>query len=151
MVETTTPHARKLVESLLENEALSADLDDAAAQALLDWAIDCAERISRETESLGAIASEEAEYPRLRALRKLMRSVNSWISGREAVGAGGDEAFFIQIVSLAQVIYGEDFNIPSEEERQTFAALPSGPVLQPVEFVQRLRRVIENRISSFTE
>lgn len=58
------------VERLLEDEALTADLVDAAACRLLDWGIAQVTAILRET---GA-ASEEART-RLAALRQQMRAI----------------------------------------------------------------------------
>ncbi len=61
---------RSAVERLLEDEALTADLVDAAARRLLDWGIAQVTVILRET---GA-ASEEARA-RLAALRQQMRAI----------------------------------------------------------------------------
>ncbi len=61
---------RSAVERLLEDEALTADLVDAAARRLLDWGIMQVTAILRET---GA-ASEEART-RLAALRQQMRAI----------------------------------------------------------------------------
>jgi hypothetical protein len=40
----------RAAESILENERLTADLDDAAAQVLIDWGLACAELIAGSTD-----------------------------------------------------------------------------------------------------
>ncbi len=61
---------QRAVERLLEDEALTADLVDAAARLLLDWGIAQVTTVLREA---GA-ASEEAQT-RLAALRQQMRAI----------------------------------------------------------------------------
>ena len=74
--------SRRAVESLLENESLTSSLDDAAAQVLLKWGTDCAKLIVSSTAGLDAASAEDAMYPRMRALRRLMRRVNKWAARR---------------------------------------------------------------------
>ncbi len=61
---------QSVVERLMEDEALTADLVDAAARQLLDWGIAQTERILRETGP----ASEESRA-RLAELRGQMREI----------------------------------------------------------------------------
>ena len=58
---------RRAVESLLENESLTADLDDAAAKELLDWGIAHAKEIISDTADMDDEGAEEAMYPRMSA------------------------------------------------------------------------------------
>ena len=69
----------RVAESLMENERLTADLDDEAAQQLLSWGISCAKTIMQSTAGLDDEAAEKATYPRMRATRRLMRETNRWV------------------------------------------------------------------------
>lgn len=71
---------QRAAESILENEALTADLDDEAAKALLDWGVSWAERIASETAELDDEAAEEAMYQPMRSLRKMLRAANKWVA-----------------------------------------------------------------------
>jgi len=49
-MDELTRRAQDLAESILENESLTADLDDAAAKVLIDWGVACAEIIAHSTK-----------------------------------------------------------------------------------------------------
>ncbi len=49
---TVTRRQRLLAEQFLDNETLTADLDDEAANTLIDWGMDLSERIAESTRSL---------------------------------------------------------------------------------------------------
>ena len=67
---------RMAAESILENEALREGLDEEAASALLDWGIVRAKQIAAETVDLeDDVEAEEATYPRMRGLRRILRAV----------------------------------------------------------------------------
>lgn len=74
----TEQRAVRAAESILGNETLTNDLDDEAASVLLDWALAWAERVAHSTSRLDDEAAQEAMYPRLKAIRKMMRSINRW-------------------------------------------------------------------------
>lgn len=67
----------RAVESLLENEALAEGLDDAAANALLDWGIVTAREIVSATAGMEAGQADAITDERLQAVRRLMRSAAS--------------------------------------------------------------------------
>jgi len=131
-LERRTQHA---VESILGNESLTADLDDPAAQALLDWGITCAERIAGRTAGLNDEQAEEIIYPGMRATRRLMRLVQRWASHQ----TGMDTALLDQILEQAAIIY-PDFTPPSTHRRVMFLyQIPDSPlqrIAQIREFVQ---------------
>ena len=66
--------ARRAVESILENESLTADLDDVEAQRLLEWGIVHAKRLAAE--------NRESLDDELNALRWLMRGINKLVAER---------------------------------------------------------------------
>jgi hypothetical protein len=133
----------RAAESILENESLTADLDDSAAEELLAWAVTCAERIAISTVGVGQAAAEEAMYPRMRATRRLMRAVNRWIPQRREMGHEGNQQALEKVIELAAVIYGGDFSPPNDARRNGFLWLS---LLAPSrQVVSDLRRLLEDR------
>jgi hypothetical protein len=117
---------RRAVESVLENESLTADLDDAAAQALLNWSVACARQIMQETGPLDDEQAEITTAPRMKAVRKLMRIINAWFSQ-----PGDDTAQLDSLLDQAMVIYGPSFIPPDAGQRQVclaeLAAMDTSP------------------------
>jgi hypothetical protein len=103
---------QRAVESILENEALTADLDDQAAKVLLDWGVEQAQAITIETAELADDEAEEAMYQPMRALRKMLRSVNKWANDPQ-------ENHLARIMEQAEIIYG---SCPNEEHRSAFTS-----------------------------
>ena len=133
----------RAAESMLENESLTADLDDAAAQELLAWGVACAEMIAAGTLGLNQAAAEEAMYPRLRATRRLMRQVNRWIPQRRGMAYEGNRQALEEVIDLATVIYGVDFSPPGDLRRTGFLRLS---LLAPArQVVSDLRRLLEGK------
>jgi len=123
------------VESILGNESLTADLDDPAAQALLDWGITCAKRIAGRTAGLNDERAEEVIYPGMRATRRLMRLVQRWASDQ----AGMDTALLDQILEQAAIIY-PDFTPPSTHRRVMFLyQIPDAPLQR----IAQIRELVE--------
>ena len=102
-MDELTQRVNRAAEGILENESLTADLDDAPAQALLDWGVACARMIAESTAGLGEVEAEKAMSPRLRATRRLMRLVSKWVAGRHQSG------LLIEVLEQAAIIYGKDF------------------------------------------
>ncbi len=75
-----TKRVNQAVERILENERLTADLDDEVAEALVEWGVAWAEMIARSSAGLDDLAAEEVTSPKERALRRLMRRVNKWVA-----------------------------------------------------------------------
>ena len=126
---------QRATESLLENEALTANLDDQAARVLLDWGVALAQQIVAKTIKLDEAAAEEATYQPMRALRKMLRQINDWASSP-------DEPGLEKILAQAELSYGDGFTTPDSELRaQFFTQLHSG---DPAQVIGQLRRFIEN-------
>jgi len=130
----------RAAESILENERLTADLDDAAAKELLDWGIACVKGVAQSTVGLNEVEAQEAMSPRLRATRRLMRLVNRWIARRPDIDAEGSATYLTKIIDQAAIIYGEDL-VPSHQRRDAF--LSQSLVESPAQIIVDLRRLIE--------
>jgi hypothetical protein len=141
---------RRAVESILENEQLTADLDDACAELLLDWGLACARHIARSTAALGDEEAEEAMSLRMRATRRLMRGVNRWIANRRQTDAQQGAASLDQIVEQAVVIYGAGYAPPSQTRRQGFLRMQFEYADDPQGLIAALRQLIENQSDTAT-
>lgn len=140
---------RQAVESLLENETLTADLDDEAADALLQWGIDCATRIVQDTAVVGDTLSadesavEEATYPRMRALRRMLREINEWASG----GNASDPAALLQIVTRASIVYERDLSVVTAQIGRLVLELTAMSD-QPARQIAQLRQLLERAVGA---
>lgn len=133
---------QRAVESILDNESLTSNLDDDAARLLIDWGLSCAEQIVVSTVGMAAAEAEDATYPRLRATRRLMRFVNRWIRQRLEMMPDESTALLGQIVQQAEVVYGHSFAPPKPERQRAFAMMVFGD--EPAEIIQNLREFIEH-------
>jgi hypothetical protein len=134
----------RAAEGILENERLTADLDDASAKVLIDWGVACAERIARSTAGLNDKEAEDAMYPRLRATRRLMRRVNSWVANRHTMDAATSAASLDEIIAQAEIIYGDDFVPPSRARRDAFLRLHFEYAKDPQQLITQLRDLFED-------
>ena len=112
---------QRAVESILDNEALTAGLDDQAARVLLDWGVERTQKIVAQTVEMDDAQAEQATYQPMRALRKMLRSANKW-----AIGPG--EKNLIKVLDQAPIVYGSRYRQPGDQEVSDFMAhIPSTP------------------------
>lgn len=89
------------LDAILENEALTADLDDDAADVLLDWGLSHARRVHRlavdDPDPAGYVATQ------MKATRKWMRALNRWTPTRAEKDLAENAAALAEILTLAGV------------------------------------------------
>ena len=130
---------RMAVESLLENEALREGMDDESASALLEWGAACAKRIAEaNSEVEDDDEAEEMTYPRMRALRDMLRSVQKLYSNNVSVFQRG--AVLKEIAEQLPHVYGDGLPLPEMFRWNIFAILQSGSGGQKI---KSLRALIE--------
>jgi hypothetical protein len=130
-------------ESLLENESLRAGLEEGGAAALLRWGVACAKRIAAEHASLeDNEAYEEACYPQMRALRRMLDRVNSLY--RPGMLPAARRALLVEIADLAAVAYGPGAHTPQRIYWSRFLATLD----EPGERIDNLRKLIEQNLNS---
>jgi hypothetical protein len=131
----------RVTQSILENESLTADLDDTTAKELIDWGLACARKIAQDTSGLNDAEAEETMYPRLRATRRLMRSVNSWAAKQREMDAEASTTPLTKVIEQATIIYGEDFTPPDSEQQAAFLRQQTD---NPQQMIANLRGLLEN-------
>lgn len=104
---------QRAAESILENEALTTDLDDEAAKLLLDWGVNLAQQIASETIEMDEAPAEEAMYHPMRALRKMLRVSNKWVLDPQERGLG-------RILKQAAMLYGAEYISPTNAQQTAF-------------------------------
>ena len=134
----------RVAESILDNERLTSDLDDSAAKELLDWALSAARQIVQGTADVDDDeAAEQAMYPRLRATRRMMRSVNQWIVHQRAGDAGGRDEALNSILEQVSIIYGRPFTAMNDAQRARMDKVQSEYAGDPPQMIAHLRELFE--------
>jgi hypothetical protein len=129
---------QRAAESILENEALTADLDDAAAKVLLDWGVTRARQIAAETIGMDDVAAEEVMYQPMRALRKMLRAINQWVMV-------SDETGLQKIIEQAEVTYGSEYIAPGSDQSSQFLDQIDQWSDNLPEMIRQLRNFVENQ------
>jgi len=96
------------VQGFLENEGLTADLDDEAADELINWAIACARIVAQDALDLDDEAAEEAMYPRLRATRRMIRHANRLTVQGAQMNEVTRPTLLAKMIEQAAIVYGSD-------------------------------------------
>jgi hypothetical protein len=141
-VSNLEQRVRRAAESILENESLTAGLDDTTAKELLDWGIACAEAIAQETAGLNDDEAEAVISPRLRATRGLMRRVRQWVVNRQEMEAEAGAELLSEVIEQAAIIY-QDFVPPDDDQREVFEGEWLNLADDPPQMIVRLRMFIE--------
>lgn len=155
-MEELTQRTQQVVESLTENEALTDNLDDAAAQALLDWGTAAGKAVVQDTVGLEDEAAEAAMKPRLQATRRLLRTVNNYFAPTAASEARGaaqpdHEAMLTllrQVVEQAAVLWGPSFRKPDDQQLADFATQLQKEASTPQALIARLRNLVDQHLTA---
>lgn len=142
----STQHKQTIVTSLLENEGLTSNLDDSAANVLLDWGIACAGLLAQQYRELPPIDAEAAMYPQLKATRRLMRLLNRWVPQRLEMDSTSNAGSLTKVIEQAAIIYGADFVPPTARQKEAF--LTNSISKTAPQFITDLRQLIEASNSS---
>lgn len=147
-MDKITQRKKEAVESILENESLTEDLDDQAAQLLINWGITCAEKSVLSSQMLDNETAEEMLTIKLRAVRRLMRLVNKWGIKLSEKNSQFNFEMFSQILGQAQIVYTDEFKVPDKFVQEAFLEKIIEPDFTMEQFIINLRRVIENQFNS---
>ncbi len=142
-MSTFSQRISRAAESILENEGLTSNLDDTAADSLISWGVACARMAARATSGLNDAEAEDVMSPRLRATRRLMRRINRWIPKRLYKDAESNAASLTKIVDQATVIYGSNLTTLGSEWQDVF--LNRNLDASPTQLIVNLRASIEDQ------
>ena len=125
---------KKVIESVLENEALVSGLDESAAEVLQGWGIKNATSVAEKTDMLDDENAEREMYPQLKASRRLIRAVRVWVQHEKEATLEERAKLWGKVEKRAQALYGEGISLP---EASQFAGNTT------VEFIENLRGWLE--------
>lgn len=103
---------RRIADALRGNERLMEGLPGEAAEPLLEWGLDLARGIVRDTAGLSDEAAEDILQPRVRAVRRLMMAVGN------ATGTADEPLDFDAWLKQAAVALGDRFPPPGKIQEQ---------------------------------
>ena len=109
---------KRAVEYILENEALTSDLDNAAALKLNEWGIRLAAFLADETGEMKHDKRLEHIGERIRSLRRVMRNINRLCGRVNRLGGDACRDRFQLILKHAGELYGRRFPDLSDEEKE---------------------------------
>ncbi len=134
---------RRAAESILENEALTADLDDRSAKSLNTLGLRFAERAAQNTAGMDDGTAETVMDEGLRAARKMLRAVSQWIVSQQQGDNQASESSLERIFEQAAALYGPQFTLPSPEERRALLQQAAALVRDPAALIEHLRTRLE--------
>ena len=125
---------KKVVESVLENEALVSGLDERAAEILQEWGIKNATSVAEKTDMLDDERAEREMYPQLKASRRLMRAIRVWVQYEKDSSTEEREKLWAKVDKRAKGLYGDEISLPAANQF-------SGET--PAEFIKNLQNWLE--------
>ena len=137
----------RAVESILENETLTADLEDQAARVLLDWGVGWAKTIALGTAGLDDMVAGDAMSQRLRAVRRLMRAINKWIGTQQGDDVERSTSLISRILEQSAILYGQDVASVDTGQLDVFLGLRQEFAGDQLGMVAAVRRTVEARFS----
>jgi hypothetical protein len=142
--------AQRIVESLQENEALTANLDDDAAAVLLEWGSAAGQHIAGRTAGLADTEATVQMEPQVQALRRLLRLVNNYfeptkqaeLAANPQQAAEANRQLVEQISAQVATMEGLPAN-PLTAEQLDALVQSLTTTLPPPAFIAQLRAAVE--------
>ncbi|HJS19764.1 MAG TPA: hypothetical protein VJ785_13540 [Anaerolineales bacterium] len=106
---------QKATEEITGNEALLEMLETEAAIEMLQWGKEMVSSLMQEIQDLDDANAELILEPRLKAVRRTMRSVGNWAAGKYTEPEQRLQLREDLLVRM-KTIYGEEAELPSAEE-----------------------------------
>ena len=133
---------QRVIEELTGNEALLEMLETEAASEMLDWGIEMATLMVRETKGMDEAEAEQVLLPRLKAVRQMMRSVGNWAAGKY-VDPESRVQLRDNLLGYFKPIYGEDARLPSPEKMDELLNQVDDQNNTPHQLVLKLKQSLE--------
>ena len=105
---------QRAISELTGNEALLGMLEENAAAEMLEWGIMMSKSIVNETNEMDDLAADLSLLPRLKAVRRSMRSIGNWAAGEYKKP---EDRIWLRDKLLEQfkLILGDDIVLPDVE------------------------------------
>ncbi len=150
-MDELTARTQRMAESILENEALTDNLDDEGGQALLDWGVALAKQVAQATAGLDEAAAETAMADKLAATRRLLRAVNKRfdptlladLKTNSQATTAANTSLLNQVVEQAAIIRTPNFTQPTPAQQASFVEQALPPLDSAPALIASLRSFIE--------
>ena len=147
---------QQAAESILENEALTDNLDDEGGQALLDWGVALAKQVAQATAGMDEAAAETAMADKLAAVRRLLRAVNKRfdptlvadLKTNDQATAEANTKLLDQAVEQAAIILAPHFTQPTAEQQASVVEKTLQPLATPSALIASLRSFIDQHLAA---
>lgn len=148
MTDLIRQREEQMADQILANEALTADLDDAAAQGLLEWALSAAHRVAVRTAGMNESEASQLMDEAQPAVRRLMRAVRGLAAQWETLGDAERQAYMDQVAEQAPLVYGPGHAPRPQEELIQFTPRAQAGRPEPAALIANLRTFVESRWAS---
>jgi len=105
---------QRAISELTGNEALLGMLEENAAAEMLEWGIMMSKSIVNETNEMDDLAADLSLLPRLKAVRRSMRSIGNWAVG-EYIKPEDRIWLRDKLLEQFKLILGDDIVLPDVE------------------------------------
>ena len=147
---------QQAAESILENEALTDNLDDEGGQALLDWGVALAKQVAQTTAGMDQAAAEAAMADKLGAVRRLLRAVNKRfdptliadLKTNDQATTEANTKLRDQVLEQAAIILAPHFTEPAAEPRASVVEKTLQPLDTPSALIASLRSFIDQHTAA---
>lgn len=144
MTDPLRRREEQAADQILTNEAMTADLDDEAADALLAWAMSAVHSAVARTAGLDETEAEQVMDEALPAVRRLMRAVRGLALQPGTLDEGQRQAYLSQMTQQASLVYGPS-QAPPVERVAARVLQPPSREQEPAAVIASLRSLVEGQ------
>lgn len=134
---------QRAVSELTGNEALMGMLETDAASAMLEWGVKVSKSIVNDTNEMDDLAADLLVLPRLKAVRRSMRSIGNW-----AVGKYVEPEDRIQLrdklLEQFKLIFGDNVQLPTITDMDELINQADDNSNTPQQLIVKMTRLVAN-------
>lgn len=134
---------QRAVSELTGNEALMGMLETDAATTMLEWGVKVSKSIVNDTNEMDDLAADLSILPRLKAVRRSMRSIGNW-----AVGKYVEPEDRIQLrdklLEQFKLIFGDNVQLPTITDMDELINQADDNSNTPQQLIVKMTRLVAN-------
>lgn len=134
---------QRAVSELTGNEALMGMLETDAATTMLEWGVKVSKSIVNDTSEMDDLAADLSILPRLKAVRRSMRSIGNW-----AVGKYVEPEDRIQLrdklLEQFKLIFGDNVQLPTITDMDELINQADDNSNTPQQLIVKMTRLVAN-------
>jgi len=134
---------QRAISELTGNEALMEMLETDAATTMLEWGVEMSKSIVNDTNEMDDLVADLSLLPRLKAMRRSMRSIGNW-----AVGKYVEPEDRIQLrdklLEQFNLIFGDNVQLPTITEMDELINQVDDNSNTPQQLIMKMVQLIAN-------